>query len=73
MKVKECVLCYDFGYRQVYSYGRVERIICDCLAGQRRKEKIKEDIKKLERRSKNRSKNSLFAVTKSKKETKDET
>jgi hypothetical protein len=43
MKVEECALCHDYGFRQIYQYGRVERIICDCPAGQRRKEKIKDE------------------------------
>ena len=46
MKVEECVLCHNFGYRQVYQAGQVKRITCDCSAGQRRKEKIEEDMKK---------------------------
>ena len=57
MKVEECVLCHDFGYRQVYETARVERIFCDCLAGQRRKEKIEEDFKKLKFNRKSHSKN----------------
>ena len=55
--MNECVLCYDFGYRQVYQFGRVERIFCDCLAGQRRKEKIREAFKKFKFNSKNHGKN----------------
>jgi len=43
MKVEECALCHDFGFKQVYQYGRVKRIFCDCPAGQRRKEKIKDE------------------------------
>ena len=46
MKVEECALCHDYGFRQIYQYGRVKRIICDCPAGQRRKERIEEDLKK---------------------------
>ena len=42
--MEKCTLCYDFGYRQVYQSGRVERVFCDCLAGQRNKEKI-EDLR----------------------------
>ena len=40
----KCTLCYGFGYRQVYQAGRVERVFCDCLAGQKNKEKI-EDLR----------------------------
>jgi hypothetical protein len=46
MKVEECTLCHDFGFRQIYQYGRVYRIVCDCTSGQSRKEKIEEDLKK---------------------------
>ena len=46
MKVAKCALCHDFGYRQAYQTGRVERIFCDCPSGQRRKEKIEEGLKK---------------------------
>ena len=57
MKVEECALCDDFGYRQVYQDGRVKRIICGCPAGQRRKEKIEEAFKKLKFGHKSHSKN----------------
>jgi hypothetical protein len=46
MKVEVCTLCHDFGFRQVYQAVRVKRITCDCSVGQRRKEKIEEDLKK---------------------------
>jgi hypothetical protein len=56
MKVEECILCHDFGYRQIYQAGRVKRITCDCSAGQRRKERIKEDLKKFKLDHKNHGK-----------------
>ena len=46
MKAEECVLCHNFGFRQIYQYGRVYRIVCGCTDGQRKKEKIEEELKK---------------------------
>ena len=41
-----CNHCLDFGYVQIYSAG-VVRVYCDCEAGTRRIEQVKEALRKV--------------------------
>ena len=39
MRLADCAKCHGFGYRQVYQDARVQRILCDCPAGQRARDR----------------------------------
>jgi hypothetical protein len=43
----ECFHCCDYGFCQVYTGGRVQRVFCDCAAGMGRIESQREALSEL--------------------------
>ena len=42
--MKECSVCHGFGRHQVYRYGRVSSVYCDCDAGRQWLERLKKEF-----------------------------
>ena len=40
-----CSICSNYGYTQIYECGRVSRVYCICVAGDKRIETVKQALR----------------------------